>query len=180
MLEKKEVGGLNDKELKVNQQIQFEKVRVSDDNGEIGILSRAEALQLSSQRGLDLILITEKANPPVCRITNAGKFRYEQQKKEKANKKKQAETKIEIKEIRIRPGTDNHDLEVKVKQIRQFLTKGNHVKILVRFRGREISNQSLGREKLKFIIDRLDSVRYIKDIASSGREMSATIAIGEN
>lgn len=159
----------------INDQIRFEKVRISNH----GILSINEAKNLAAREGLDLILITEKADPPVCRLADIGKYKYELQKKEKESKKKQAESRIETKEIRLRPVTDKHDLQIKAKRISEFLKKGNQVKITMRFRGRELANKPQGEETFKKLIDMIDGLRYIKNKTFEGRALSATIAKGE-
>lgn len=123
-----------------------------DENGEmVGVVTRNEGLQLAQKAGLDLVEVSPNAEPPVCKILDYGKFKYEQQKKKAEAKKKQKV--IEVKEIQIRPGIDENDFQVKCRAARRFLEDGNKVKITMRFRGREIAHQELGMEILNRIKD---------------------------
>lgn len=108
----------------------------------IGVVSIKEALQAAQEAGLDLVEVSPQAEPPVCKILDYGKFKYEQQKKKHEAKKKQKV--IELKEIKIRPSIDTHDLDVKIKKIREFIAEGDKVKISIRFRGREMSHRDIG------------------------------------
>lgn len=118
-------------------------MRVIGDDGEmIGILPRDEALRLAAEAGLDLVEIQPHSDPPVCRIMDFGKFRFEQQKKAAAGKKKQKQ--VEIKEIKFRPVTDDGDYQIKMRNMRRFLADGDRVKVVVRFRGREMAHTELG------------------------------------
>jgi len=118
-------------------------MRVIGDDGEmLGILSREEALQLAQTAGLDLVEIQPNADPPVCRLMDFGKFRFEQQKKTAAAKKKQKQ--VEIKELKFRPVTDEGDYQIKMRNMRRFLAEGDRVKVVVRFRGREMAHTELG------------------------------------
>lgn len=120
-------------------------VRVIGDDGEmIGVLSREAALQLAEEAGLDLVEIQPNADPPVCRIMDFGKFKFEAQKKANAAKKKQKQ--VEIKEVKFRPVTDEGDYQIKMRKMRGFLEEGDKIKVNIRFRGREMSHQELGRE----------------------------------
>lgn len=166
--------------LTINDDIKFQKLRVTDFSGEsLGIISKADAQDIANDQGLDLILITEKADPPVCKIQDAGKYRYELQKKEKENKKKQAETRIEVKEIRLRPVTDTNDLQIKARHAIEFMKKGDQVKITMKFKGRELSNRELGEENFKKFLDFVGEFHYIKKRVFSGRLLSAIIAKGD-
>ncbi|KGI78688.1 translation initiation factor IF-3 [Oleiagrimonas soli] len=121
------------------------KVRVIDAEGEqVGIVSRDEALEMAEEAGLDLVEIQPNAEPPVCRIMDFGKYKFEQQKKANAARKKTK--KIEIKEIKFRPNTDVGDYQIKLRNILRFLEEGDKVKVTIRFRGREMAHQELGRE----------------------------------
>ncbi|MGA9422305.1 MAG: translation initiation factor IF-3 [Rhodanobacteraceae bacterium] len=127
-----------------NHDIRVPRVRVIDAAGEqAGILSREEALAMSEEAGLDLVEIQPNADPPVCRIMDFGKFRFDQQKKANAAKKKAKQ--IEIKELKFRPTTDIGDYQIKLRNLRRFLDEGDRVKITVRFRGREMAHQELGQ-----------------------------------
>lgn len=112
----------------------------------IGVLSRDEALQQAQEEGLDLVEIQPNADPPVCRIMDYGKYRFEQQKKANAAKKKQKQ--VEIKEVKFRPVTDAGDYAIKMRKMREFLEDGDKIKVNIRFRGREMSHQELGRNML--------------------------------
>ena len=123
----------------INDQIRVPEVRVIGEEGNmLGVMSTSEALDKADEAGLDLIMISPNAEPPVCRIEDFGKFRYEQLRKEKENKKKQKTT--EVKEIRFSPNIDTNDFNTKVNTARKFLVKGEKVKVTVRFRGREMTH----------------------------------------
>ncbi len=135
-------------ELMINEQIRDAEVRVIGEEGEqLGIMSSNEARRLADEAGVDLVKIAPNAKPPVCRIVDYGKFRYEQTRKEKEAKKKQRV--IEIKEIRISPNIDTNDLNTKVNAARKFLAKGDRVKVTLRFRGREMAHMNSS----KYILD---------------------------
>lgn len=126
-----------------NLEIRVPQVRVIGDDGEmLGVLSRDEALRIAQDAGLDLVEIQPNADPPVCRIMDFGKFRFEQQKKANAAKKKQKV--VEIKELKFRPTTEVGDYEVKLRNLRRFLAEGDRVKITIRFKGREMAHTELG------------------------------------
>ena len=132
----------------VNESIKAKEVRVIGPDGEqIGIMSSDNALRTAYDKGLDLILISPNAQPPVCRIADYGRYRYEQEKREKEAKKKQ--NIIEVKEVQLSCRIDTHDFETKVKHALRFLGEGNKVKVVLRFRGREMSHQDIGKEILE-------------------------------
>lgn len=146
------------KDMNVNEKIRAKEVRLIDSNGDqLGVKSRQEALEIANTRNLDLVLVAPGAKPPVCRIMDYGKFRYEQQKKEQEARKKQKT--IQVKEVRFTPGIGDHDFNTKLRNARKFLTNGDKVKASVRFRGRAITHKDLGRE----VLDRL--AEEVKDIA---------------
>ena len=152
------------------------EVRVIDDEGEqLGVLALAEALAKAEAVGLDLVEVSPTAKPPVCRIMDYGKYRYEQSKKQQEAKKKQ--TVVEVKEIKLRPKTETHDLNFKIKNIRKFLDQKNKVKVTLRFRGREIIYaDTLGREVLKKIGDAVSDVGVILQFPTmEGRQMAMFI-----
>ena len=161
---------------KINDEITASEVRVLDTHGEpLGVMNRRDALKLAQDREADLVLIAPQASPPVCRIIDYGKFSYQQQKKEKEQKKQQHQQ--ILKEIRLRAGTDTHDLDFKSNHARRFLLEGNKVKATVMFRGREIVHQDLGRALLQEFVDGLADVSKIdQDIRSEGRTLSVTLA----
>jgi len=152
------------------------RVRVIGSNGEmIGILSRDEALQLAEEEGLDLVEIQPNADPPVCKIMDFGKFRFEQQKKASEARKRQKQ--VEIKELKFRPVTDEGDYQIKMRNIRRFLQDGDKVKINIRFRGREMSHQELGRQMAERIeADLGDDVVIESRPRLEGRQMVMLIA----
>ena len=117
------------------------------DGDQIGIRSREDAIALAGEAGMDLVEIAPQASPPVCRIMDWGKFRFEESKKAQAQKKKQKQ--IQVKEVKFRPGTDDHDYDVKMRNLRRFIEEGDKVKVTLRFRGREMAHQDLGRDLLK-------------------------------
>ncbi|BCD59383.1 MULTISPECIES: translation initiation factor IF-3 [unclassified Nitratiruptor] len=145
----------------LNDQIDAPEVRcVGDDGTQYGIISRDEALQIAEQKGLDLVLIAPNANPPVCKIMDYGKFKYQQEKKLKEAKKKQ--TKIEVKEIKLSVKIAQNDIDYKVKHAREFLEKGKHVKFRVFLRGREMSHPEAGVEVLEKIIPLIEDIGVVE------------------
>ncbi|WP_330578001.1 translation initiation factor IF-3 [Romboutsia timonensis] len=139
------------KELAINEQIRDKEIRVISDNGEqLGVMSAKEAQTIANNKNLDLVMISPNANPPVCKIMDYGKYKYEQSRKEKESKKKQKV--VNIKEVRLRPGIEANDLNTKANQAIKFLKKGDKVKVELRFRGRELGHKDIGKEvMLKFI-----------------------------
>ena len=134
---------ISTKELQINEEIRDKEVRVITDDGEqLGIMSAAEALKIAEERDLDLVKIAPQAQPPVCKIINYGKYRFEQAKREKEAKKNQRV--IEIKEVRLSLNIDTHDFETKVNHAKKFLASGNKVKVSIRFRGREMAHPEHG------------------------------------
>jgi len=154
------------------------EVRVSGpDNEPMGILSLAEALRLAGEMDVDLVEIAATATPPVCRLMDYGKFKYQEQKRAAEAKAKQ--TVIDIKEVKFRPGTDDGDYNIKMRNIRRFLADGDKCKITLRFRGREITHQELGLDLLNRIRDELaDSIIVEQFPKLEGRQMIMMIAPG--
>lgn len=131
------------KKLQINEEIRFREVRlISDDGEQLGIVSSREALRIAEEKNLDLVLMSPNAKPPVCKIMDYGKYRYDTMKKAKEAKKKQKT--IELKEVRLSPNIEQHDLNVKATLARKFLTQGNKVKVSIRFRGRELGRTNIG------------------------------------
>ena len=163
-------------ELPINGQIRAKEVQLIGDNGEkIGIISLNEALDKAEEKNLDLVLVAPNANPPVCKIMNYGKYKFEQAKKEKEAKKKQKS--FEIKEIRVTPNIEEHDFSFKSKNAKKFIQDGNKVKITVRFRGREVNNSKAGEVVLnKFIEDMSDIAVVEKAPKLEGRNMFTILA----
>ena len=153
-----EMEGTTISDLMINEQIRDKEVRVIGEDGEqLGIMSSKEAQQLADDAGLDLVKIAPTAKPPVCRIVDYGKFKYEQTRKEKEARKKQHT--VEIKEIRMSPNIDTNDLNTKVNAARKFLQKGDRVKVTLRFRGREMAHMN----NSKYILD--DFAEALSDVA---------------
>jgi len=145
-------------DLMINGQIRDKEVRVIGEDGEqLGIMSAAEAQKLADEAGLDLVKIAPTAKPPVCKIVDYGKFKYEQARKEKEARKKQKT--IEVKEIRMSPNIDTNDLNTKISAARKFLEKGDRVKVTIRFRGRELAHMNDN----KYILD--DFAKALEDVA---------------
>lgn len=148
-------------QLRVNREIRAPEVRVIDEDGTmLGIFSPLEALRMAEAKGLDLIEIAPTAKPPTCKITDYGKYKYEAKKKEHQARKNQ--TVIVIKEIQLRPRTDQHDLDVKLRHARRFLTEGDKVKVNLRFYGREMAHQELGVMLLKRVSEALSDIAMVE------------------
>lgn len=162
--------------MNVNEKIRAREVRLIDSNGDqLGVKSRKEALDIAKTRNLDLVLVAPNAKPPVCRIMDFGKYRYEQQKKEKEARKKQRV--INVKEVRFTPAIGDHDFNTKLRNARKFLEKGDKVKATVRFRGRAITHKDLGREVLERLADELKDVAVVESKARmEGRNMFMMLA----
>lgn len=158
-------------DLMINEQIRDREVRVIGQDGEqLGIMSAKEAYLMARDADLDLVKIAPGAKPPVCKIINYGKYRYEQARKEKEAKRKQRT--IEVKEIRLSPNIDTNDLNTKANQARKFLSKGDKVKVTLRFRGREMAHKDVGREVLNSFYEKLGDIASIdKEAKMEGRSM---------
>jgi translation initiation factor IF-3 len=153
-----------------------QEVRVVGANGEmIGVLPTREAIQMAYSAGLDLVEIAAAANPPVCKILDLGKYKYEIQKKKNEARKKQKV--IEVKEIKMRPSIDEHDYQVKMRSMRRFLDEGDRVKVTIRFRGRELVHQDLGLKVLDRVREELGEFGKIEQMPRiEGRQMVMVIA----
>ncbi|WP_173915880.1 translation initiation factor IF-3 [Halobacillus sp. Marseille-Q1614] len=166
--------------MNVNEKIRAREVRLIDVNGEqLGVKSKNEALDIAANANLDLVMVAPNAKPPVCRIMDYGKYRYEQQKKEKEARKNQ--TTIKIKEVRLSPGIEEHDFNTKLRNARKFLTKGDKVKASVRFRGRAITHKELGQKVLDRLAEECNDIATIETKPKmEGRNMFMMLApIGE-
>lgn len=161
---------------RINEEIRAREIRVlSADNEQIGIMSSRDALVLAEEQQLDLVEISPNAKPPVCRIMNFGKYRYEQQKREKEAKKKQKV--ITLKEVKLRPHIEDHDFYVKMKNASKFLGEGNKVKVTIMFRGRELSHPELGLNVLTRFSDELKEQAVVEKAAKlEGRNMTMILA----
>lgn len=154
-------GKRDDGGLRVNGEIFAPQIRLIDENGTmVGVMATREALQIAESRGLDLLEIAPTATPPTCKIMDYGKWKYENKKKEKEAKKKQ--TVITVKEIQVRPRTDDHDIDVKVRHARRFLLEGDKVKVNLRFMGRELAHQEFGIATLRRVEKMLIDVALVE------------------
>ena len=148
-------------ELDINGQIRLKEVQLIDENGQkLGVMTSSKALAIAEEKNLDLVLVAPNGNPPVCKIMNYGKFKFEQSKKEKEAKKKQKVA--ELKELRITPNIDEHDFNFKCKNARKFIEDGNKVKITVRFRGRELNYVKLGETTLNRFSEELSDIANVE------------------
>lgn len=164
------------KGLRINEQIRVREVRlVDEEGGQNGIVSTSEALKLAKERELDLVEVSPNANPPVCKILNYGKYRFEQEKKLRDSRKNQKA--LKIKEIRMQPKIGPGDLDTKAKHVQEFLDEGDKVKVTIRFRGRELAHTELGYDVLNEVMKRLTEGSYVveKPATMEGRFMSMTI-----
>ena len=157
--------------LRTNEQITASEVRVISSKGlQLGIISIREALNYAEDEGYDLVEVSPDAKPPVCKIIDYGKLKYKEQKSKKEAKKKQKT--IEVKEIKMRPGIDTHDYQVKVKALKKFISGGNKVKISMRFRGREMEHQNLGFDLLKKLTEEVSEYAKVEvPLKSEGKQI---------
>ncbi|MGW8287848.1 MAG: translation initiation factor IF-3 [Desulfobulbales bacterium] len=163
--------------VRLNDDIRYDKVRlIGADGTQLGVMSSREALERAYDEGLDLVEVSDASDPPVCRIMNYDKYRYEQSKKQAEARKRQ--TVVEVKEVKFRPKTEEHDLNFKIKNIKKFLANKNKVKITLRFRGREIVYaQSQGVEVLNKIAEALaDEATIVQQPSMEGRQMVMFVA----
>ena len=156
---------------RVNDRIRVPEVRLIGAEGEnVGVVTPERGIQMAEEVGLDLVEISPNANPPVCKIMDFGKFKYEQQKKESEARKKQKV--IEVKEVKFRPNTDTHDYDVKMRNVFKFLENGDKVKITLRFRGREMAHMDLGRKLLERVADDVVETGKVETMPKlEGRQM---------
>ena len=166
----------NNKGQRVNEQIRVREVRLIDDEGnQKGIVPTLEALKMAKDKDLDLVEVSPNANPPVCKILDYGKYRFEQEKKLRDAKKNQKV--LKLKEIRMQPKIGSGDLDTKAKHVQEFLNQGDKVKVTIRFRGRELAHTELGYDVLQEVLKRLTSAYVIeKQPAMDGKFMSMTLA----
>ena len=158
-------------EVMINEQIRDREIRLIGEDGEqLGIMSARDAMKLAREANLDLVKIAPTAKPPVCKIIDYGKYRYEQARREKEARKKQKT--IEVKEIRLSPNIDTNDLNTKVNQARKFVSGGNKVKVAVRFRGRELAHTAVGKTILEDFAQKLSDIAVIdKPAKLEGKSM---------
>ena len=166
--------------LRVNEAIRAREVRLVDEDGtQLGVLSVREALFMARERGLDLVEVAPNANPPVCRLQDFGKMMYERAKKEREARK--AQKQIQVKELRLRPKTGEHDIAYKLKDARRFLSEGSKVKVRVRFRGREITHPEVAKELLDRIAVELSDVAEVEQRAGlEGHSLLMVLAPNKN
>jgi translation initiation factor IF-3 len=162
-------------QIRVNHRIRVPEVRVVlDDGSQLGVMPTSEALKAAEGRGRDLVEVNPKSVPPVCKILDFGRYKYEEKKRASDAKRKQ--TVVELKEVKLRPKTDDHDLQVKVRSARRFLESGNKVKFTVRFRGREITHPQRAQMQLDWLIEQLiDLANVDQRPQMEGRTMSAIV-----
>jgi translation initiation factor IF-3 len=163
-------------QIRINHRIRVPEVRVVAEDGEnLGVMATQDALQRAQEAGLDLVEVNPKGAPPVCKILDFGKYKYEEKKKQREAKRKQ--TVVEVKEIKLRPKTDDHDLMVKVRATRKFIESGNKVKLTCRFRGREITHPEIAKKQLAYIVGKVQDVANVEQHAAmEGRTMALTLA----
>lgn len=158
-----------------NERIRYPEVRVSTDTDNLGILKTSDAIWHAKNMGLDLVLVTENATPPVCKIVDLNKFLYQQKQKAKEAAKKQRESRIEVKEVQFRPNIDHHDFETKCKHVQRFVEKGNHVKLMVRFRGREMANTKVGFEIINRLMEEVAGLCFEAKPNLNGNRLIAVV-----
>lgn len=163
-------------ETRINRDIRARQVRVVDDEGELlGILTVPEALAAAEERGLDLVEVSPNADPPVCRIMDYGKYKYQASKRAAEAKKKSA--KVEVKEVKMRPKTEEHDFQVKLRNARRFLEDGNRVKVTVMFRGREVTHPEFGRKLMEKLAEQVADIAQVEmNPRMAGRFMTMVVA----
>ena len=155
----------------MNDRIRAPEIRLIGADGEnVGVVAPARGMRLAEEAGLDLVEISPNASPPVCKIMDFGKFKYEQQKRESEARKKQKT--IEVKEVKFRPNTDTHDYDVKMRNVIRFLENGDKVKVTLRFRGREMAHQELGRDLLHRVAEDIKELGKVENMPKmEGRQM---------
>jgi len=161
---------------RINDAIRAREVRLIDETGQnVGVVSKIDAMQRATEAGLDLVEISPDAEPPVCKILDFGKFKYQEQKRQAEARKNQKI--VEIKEIKMRPGIDDHDYDVKMRAIRRFFEEGDKVKITLRFRGREMAHQHLGMEVLNRVRTETETIAKVEsEPRFEGRQMVMVLA----
>ncbi|MSQ02467.1 MAG: translation initiation factor IF-3 [Myxococcales bacterium] len=166
-------------EPRVNERIRVPRVLVIDDAGEkLGEMDTSEALALARERGLDLVEVAPMARPPVCKVADYGKLKYERKKREAEARRNQVI--VEIKEIKLRPKTDDHDFDVKLRAVERFLADGDKVKVTVRFRGREIAHRDIGEEQCRHLAERLGPAAIVEQAPRmDGKQMFMLLAPGK-
>lgn len=169
-------GTVDKKATRINRNIRSPEVRVIGADGEqVGVMNSEDAIKMAEEADLDLVEIQPNAEPPVCRVMDYGKYRYEVSKKRQESKKKQ--TRVSVKEVKFRPGTDIGDYDVKLRNLQRFLNEGNKTKVTLRFRGREMAHKELGLEMLNRVRDDLDELATVEQEPKlEGRQMVMVMA----
>lgn len=153
----------------VNEFITYNNLRVIGEEGQLGVMSKTRALEIANENKIDLVIINQKSDPPIAKLTNANKYFYEQKRKEKETAKKQRENQIVVKEMQFRLGIGDHDFDTKLKNIEKFLNKGNKVKCVIRFKGRENANKQSGFTVMDRIIETVEAVWDTKPSINGNR-----------
>lgn len=163
-------------ELRINRRIRVPEVRlIGEDGAQLGVFATYEAIRRAEDAGLDLVELSPGARPPVCKIMDYGKYKYEQSKKKHEQKKKQVV--VHIKEIKMRPATDEHDFQTKLRHVKRFLEHGDKVKISIRFRGREMTHIDIGQDRMKRVIEEVREVGEVESFPKmEGKQMFMMIA----
>ena len=171
-----EVAAISEKKVRVNEQIRISPIRLIDENGgQVGIVALEEARHRAEEKGLDLVEVAPEARPPVVRMMDYGKFKYEQARAAREAKKKQHT--IQVKEVKFRPGIEEHDYEFKTRHARRFLEEGNKVKLTMMFRGRQVTHPELGLEVLARVTGDLQDIAKVESHPSfEGRQMFMVLA----
>jgi translation initiation factor IF-3 len=172
----KQRGEVNQEELRVNERIRISPIRLIDDNGDqLGIVATDEARSMAADRGLDVVEVAPNARPPVCRLMDYGKFKYEQARKNRDAKKKQHV--INVKEVKLRPKIETHDIDFKLRHARRFIEEGHKVKFTLMFRGREVTHPELGVRLLEQVKQQILDIAVVEsDIRHEGRTMTLYMA----
>ena len=171
-----EETAISERRVRVNDQIRISPIRLIDDEGgQLGIVSLEDARERAEQKGLDLVEVAPDSRPPVVKLMDYGKFKYEEQRRARESKKRQH--KIHVKEVKFRPGIEEHDYEFKTRHARRFLEEGNKVKLTMQFRGRQVTHPELGREVLDRVTEDLKDLAKIESRPNmEGRTMSMILA----
>jgi len=165
------------KDMRINEDIRVREVRLIDQDGnQAGIVATTEAMNMARDAGLDLVEVSPQARPPVCKLLNYGKYKYELEKKSREQKKKASQ--VRLKEVRMQPKIEQHDMAFKTKHVQEFLDQGNKVKVTIRFRGRELAHTELGKVKLDKILELLEEESFKVDSPArmEGRFMSMLLS----
>jgi len=164
------------KESGINWGIRAQEVRVIDSDGkQAGIMPLKEAMRIAEEQGLDLVEVAPNANPPVCRVMNYGKYKYQQSKRSQEARKHQ--TVIQVKEVKLRPRTEEHDFQFKIRHAKRFLSEGNKVKISILFRGRELAHPEFGRDMLNRFLEEVKDIMVVEQAPRlEGRNMVMVVA----